>query len=348
MQMKGCHSAAHTSFPGMVGRLGLAVCLILGTVCNSKGAETRRAWTDWQQEGNELLSSGNFTAAVQAYRRALATGQGTQISVDQMVSLHESLAWAYSEEGQFAESECEYRQALGLVQKDKGIHSLDYALLLASLSLLPTQTGDRNGAIETLREALSINEGSSRKADLAIVRDGLAKILCKEKRYEEAETSLEQSEVYYSRNATTQPQLVAELLNDLAVLRWNQGRYTEAAGLHKQSLHQLVLETVCGNEHPTLVVPLNNLATIHLQLGRFDEAERNFQRAVAICRKTLGEDHPTYAEVLSNYAALLRKVGRKREAKKMAEQAQNIVQASNRHNGIGMRVDVSALNSDGG
>ncbi len=155
-----------------------------------------------------------------------------------------------------------------------------------------------------------------------------------------------ESEVYYARNATPKPELVAELLNDLGVLRFNQGRYSEAAGLHRQALH--LLESVCGNEHPTLVVPLNNLATIYLQLGRFDEAEQNFQQAVAICRKTLGEDHPTYAEVLSNYAALLRKVGRKREAKKMAGQAQKIVQASNRHNGIGMRVDVSALHSAGG
>lgn len=344
--MKACESPARVFFPGIVVRLGLAVCLMFGTVGNFKGAETAKAWSDWQREGNELLSSGKFAAATRAYREALASGQAANLGVRQIVNLYESLAWTYSEEGQFAEAECEYRQALALIQRGQGVHSLDYALLLASVSLLPTQTGETSGTVETLREALSTNADSSRKGDLAIVRDGLAKILCREKRYEEAETLLVESETYYSSHATTQPEVAAELLNDLGVLRYTQGRYTEAAELHNQALH--LLETVCGNEHPTLVVPLNNLATIYLQLGRFDEAERNFQQAMAICRKTLGQDHPTYAKVLSNYAALLRKVGRKRDAKKMAEQAQKIVAASNRHNGIGMRVDVSALRSAGG
>ncbi len=151
MQMRIWYSVAGTSFPRFVGRLGLAVCLVFGAIGRSKGVEPQKAWIDWQREGNELLSSGNFTAAVRDYRRALATGQGSPLRVNELVSLHESLAWAYSEEGQFAESECEYRQALELVQTAQGTHSLDYALLLASMSLLPTQTGDRNGAIKTLR-----------------------------------------------------------------------------------------------------------------------------------------------------------------------------------------------------
>jgi hypothetical protein len=89
---------------------------------------------------------------------------------------------------------------------------------------------------------LSINEHCGRKKDLAMIRDGLAKILCREKRYQEAETPLVESELYHSRNATTQPAVAAELLNDLGVLRYNQGRYKEPAELHYQSLH--LLETL--------------------------------------------------------------------------------------------------------
>jgi len=101
-----------------------------------------------------------------------------------------------------------------------------------------------------------------------------------------------------------------------------------------------------GNEHPSLVAPLNNLATTYLKMSRFDDAELTLQHAINVCKKTLGENHPDYAVVLKNYAVVLRKLDRKREAKKFKEQGQQIEQAANRRNGVGATVSVTALRSD--
>jgi tetratricopeptide (TPR) repeat protein len=232
------------------------------------------------------------------------------------------------------------------LKRTKGSHSLDHALLLASFALLPTRPVSAAQAIQTLREAIAINEQGGSPADLALVRDGLAKILCRERRWDEAEKLLLKSKAYYASHVSEDPEIAAELLNELGGLRYDQERYAEAAELHDQSMH--ILKTICGSYHPTLIVPLNNLATIYTLTGRFEDAERDFQQAMAICRRSLGEEHPTYGEVLANYALLLRKLGRKREAKKAEEQAQKILQASNRHNGVGFKVSVADLRSDGG
>jgi tetratricopeptide (TPR) repeat protein len=329
-----------------LGQLGLAICLVAWSAESLEANQSSKEWAEWRQDGNTLVSSGDYAGAAQAFRQALALSQSGNLNDSTVVGLYQALAWAYSQEGEFAEAECEYRKAMALVEKDKGTHSLDYALLLASFSLLPTRPVGTAEAIQTLREALSFNEQSGSPADLALVRDGLAKILCREKRWEEAEKLLLESKAYYSSHASEDPEVVAELLNDLGVLRSNQRRYVEAGELHYQSIR--ILETMCGNDHPTLIVPLNNLATIYIRIGRYEDAERDFQQALSICRKSLGEEHPIYGDVLGNYAALLRKLGRKREAKKAEEQSQRILQASNRHNGVGFKVSASALRSEGG
>jgi tetratricopeptide (TPR) repeat protein len=93
------------------------------------------------------------------------------------------------------------------------------------------------------------------------------------------------------------------------MLRLDQGRNEESIDLQQKSIR--VLEAALGQEHPSLVVPFNNLATTYIKMGRLDEARLTYQRAIDICRKTLGEDHLDYAVLLENYAVVLRKLGRK-------------------------------------
>jgi tetratricopeptide (TPR) repeat protein len=90
-------------------------------------------------------------------------------------------------------------------------------------------------------------------------------------------------------------------------------------------------------------VPLNNLATFYAKLDRYDDAERMFLRADAVCIKTLGENHPVRAALLANYAVVLRKMGRKKESKKINAEAQEIAQSSNRRNGVGSTISLAAL-----
>lgn len=84
------------------------------------------------------------------------------------------------------------------------------------------------------------------------------------------------------------PALMAASMNKLALFRFDQERYQESVDLQQQSIS--VWEAASGKEHPSLVAPLNNLATTYVKMARFDDAERTFQRAINVFRKTLGED----------------------------------------------------------
>lgn len=53
-----------------------------------------------------------------------------------------------------------------------------------------------------------------------------------------------------------------------------------------------------------------------------------------------------YAVLLENYAVVLRKLGRKREAKKFQAEGLQIERASNRRNGVGSTIRVTALRSN--
>jgi len=212
------------------------------------------------------------------------------------------------------------------------------------MAVLPTQSAVSEEQIVLLRNAIGVNarDGSAQK--LAIVRGCLALILKNRKRYQEEEPLLLEALADLSSQKIPNPHLIAAFLNDLAMLRLEQGRNEESIDLQQKSIR--LLEVAFGQDHPSLVVPLNNLAITYMKVGRFAEASLTYQRAIDICRKTLGEDHLDYAVLLQNYAVVLRKLNRKREANKAGAEGRQIERAVDRHNGVGLTVGVTALLSD--
>jgi tetratricopeptide (TPR) repeat protein len=69
-------------------------------------------------------------------------------------------------------------------------------------------------------------------------------------------------------------------------------------------------EKLIGPEHPVLANTLNNLAVICRRDGRYEEAERLYERALSLLEAGVEPSHPTLARTRRNYAALLRAMGR--------------------------------------
>ena len=323
--------------------MGFVLFILLFAV-RSQAIDTQKGWSDWLSEGQSFRNAGDYSAAAHAFREALTIAERSSVSDAQLIALNDALAETYAEAGQFAESEAAYRRALSLVEKNEGQASLDYAVLLSSIAVLPTQAFVPEEQIRLLRNAIAMNarQGSAQK--LAIVRGCLALILKNYKRYREEESLLLEALADLSSQKAPNPHLMGAFLNDLAMLRLDQGRNEESIGLQQKSIR--VLEAALGQEHPSLVVPFNNLATTYIKVGRFDEAGLTYQRAIDICRKTLGEGHLDYAVLLENYAVVLRKLGRKREAKRADAEGQQIERAADRHNAVGLTIGVTALRSD--
>ncbi len=79
-----------------------------------------------------------------------------------------------------------------------------------------------------------------------------------------------------------------------------------------------------GPEHPDMADPLNNLAIIYFEQGRYAEAEPLYQRALRIREQRLGPEHPRVAYPLNNLANLYKEQGRYAEAEPLYQRALRI------------------------
>lgn len=267
----------------------LVLCFILLAVQSGRANDTPEEWSDFASKGKSLLRTGNYSAAAHALREALVVAERSSINDRRLAEFHNALGADYAEAGQFGESEGEYRRALALLEKTDGQASLNYAVVLAGMAVLPRQTSSPEPVITFLRHTLAVNARSGAIENLTLVRGCLALILRKQKRYREEERLLLDALADLAKQKTQDPRLMGGFLNDLAMLRLDQERYEESIDLQQESIR--IVETTLGGEHPSLVVLFGNLATTYVKMGRFDDAGLTYQRAIDLCRTTLGEDH---------------------------------------------------------
>jgi len=322
-------------------QFALIVSSLLMTALTGNASDKIKTWVEWQLEANVLMDAGNYEAATKALHNALDAVQADG-SPQHLAIVYNSLGSVYTQRGQYIEAEANFRCALDLEKRRLGAASLEYALVSASIALLPTHAADREQAIEVLKTAIDRYKGKAPTLGITIAQDYLIKLLLNGARFAEAEELLNDwQDGFANGHPESDPYMEAELLNDESVLQDELGHKEQALKLDQAAIN--TLEAALGTEHPSLVVPLNNLATIYAKLERYDDSQRVFLRADAVCIKTLGENHPARATLLANYAVVLRKMGRKKESKKISAEAQEIAQSSNRRNGVGSTISVSAL-----
>lgn len=303
------------------------------------------SWQDWEAKAMALMDASQLNEACVDFRNSLREALHSEIKPDDLLRVRNSLATAYALAGQFAQAETEFQHTLSLEEKIYGAGSYDYALTLAALYLLPTHTGDRYDAIRAVKNAIAKSEQGLNTTELVTAKDYLAKLLYNDRRYAEAESVLLEAQAACLRQPIKGGYwIMAELSNDLGVLREHEGRYAEAAELDSETIK--LIEDRFGKEFSGLVAPMNNLATIYARMGRLEDAEAVFEKADDLCLKTFGMNHLIYASLLRNHAIVLKKLGKKKESKKLAEESEEIEEASNRSNGVGETVSVAELRAE--
>jgi tetratricopeptide (TPR) repeat protein len=158
---------------------------------------------------------------------------------------------------------------------------------------------------------------------------------------------------------------IAHLANNLGMIRRNQGDYAKASELYREAQeifeelgesHALDLATVCNNQgslfwawgqpelsrdfhltalklrrdnlpdsHPDIGQSACNLAAVYHDIGDFEKAGRNYERALGIFKRSLSEDPETYEIVSSNLAELLEQSGQPAKAEKLRKKTASLV-----------------------
>ena len=98
--------------------------------------------------------------------------------------------------------------------------------------------------------------------------------------------------------------MLGRILLALAVVSWEMGRYTEAAGHNEEAL---AASQACGQRARSGMAH-NNLGGIYLQWGRFDEASEHFRAALPIARET--SDRLSEARILAHLGIAATESGR--------------------------------------
>jgi len=99
------------------------------------------------------------------------------------------------------------------------------------------------------------------------------------------------------------------------------GKYDEAESLHLEALN--ASRRVLGDEHPSTLVSIGNLAFLYKTLGRYDEAEPLFLETLNNRRRVLGDEHPSTLVSINNLAGLYESQGRYDEAEPLYLEASN-------------------------
>jgi tetratricopeptide (TPR) repeat protein len=134
----------------------------------------------------------------------------------------------------------------------------------------------------------------------------------------EAASLLEQSLAVFKGIYGPNHHLVADTLNNLALVYRAQGKQKDAEDLLLQALS---IDTHMQETHNKSARSLNNLANLYQEQNRYQEAEALFLQALEFDKQTYGSEHVEVATDLNNLALLYRIQGRYQEAEPLACQA---------------------------
>lgn len=102
-----------------------------------------------------------------------------------------------------------------------------------------------------------------------------------------------------------------------------QGRQEDAEALYRQAL--TVAEELRGNEHPSLLDPIKGLALFYVRNRRYAQAERLFERALALSQRNHDRETAAYLHLISD---LSRAQGKYTEAESLVRQALVLLERS--------------------
>lgn len=155
--------------------------------------------------------------------------------------------------------------------------------------------GDYFQAERMFLRALELAESSTEERLIAISLNLVGRVYVTQGRYTEAQSLLERSLSMKEKHVGRKDPSLIEDLRGLATAYGRQGMPLEAMPLLERAL---AIADDQETEHPDLFKILSDLATVYVEIKRFDDALALFQRSVQTFAKTPGAAHPELATVL--------------------------------------------------
>lgn len=207
--------------------------------------------------------------------------------------------------------------AEALVAKAQYLHELDVAVVSEILANLYQKQYKSNEALEHISKALSIRRKLQPDSHITVQAafTTLAIILKQLGKFTEAIEVYKDMLPYLEKRGETQ--LLANTINNLAVLLMEQGKLEEAGEQHKRALS--IRTKLFGENHTDAATSYHNMALLCKRQGKLAEAEEHYRKALSIRTKLFGEIHPDVAVIMHNMTTLMKAQGKFDKALENAE-----------------------------
>jgi tetratricopeptide (TPR) repeat protein len=268
--------------------------------------------------GYELRSND----AAQAWTTVAATmvaraGQAQQATG---ASLHNALGNVAFAQGEYERARAEFAAALEIWEALPGDHPVRRATALSNLGAAYSTLGRTDDAYDHHRRALELREATfgPEHPDVAVSLGHLGTA-------ELGRGNLESARELQERGLAIKRVTLPPDHPSIGASATNLGGLLLQMGDSEGGVAVLedALELYLSNrpKHPTVADILSLLAQAYANLGRNDQSEAAFRRALELQRQLLGPEHPTVANTLGNLSELLRRVGRPEDALPLGEQS---------------------------
>jgi tetratricopeptide (TPR) repeat protein len=189
---------------------------------------------------------------------------------------------------------------------------------------LALQRGELNLAERRFRNAIATVRPHGTNGRILMGRSygDLAWVLYRQGRYGESEPLANWSLSVRETQTNPNPESVSQGLYLLAVIHHAQKHLTRAEGFLKRSLE--ILELAHSVDNPSTAVIVDELAVVESELGKFDEAEPLFKRALVIRGRSNPSTNLELAATLDRYVTYLRRIHREEETPEFMRQAKAI------------------------
>lgn len=226
------------------------------------------------------------------------------LRVSKAALLMSAVAFYLERRGQVDRAGQFYRNALSMLEAEKGQNHPDLVTILNNLGLIYESQGRYKEAERLMQRALTVREISLGPAHPSTQKSlgNLAFLFCQQGRLDEAESlTLHGIAVLEREQGELHPSLVPALVS-LADLYLVRLKYASAEALCERALS--ILERASGRDNAETANILDTLATIYSAQSKYLGAELLFARALSNREAAYGEEHPEVALSLSNLAGL--------------------------------------------
>jgi eukaryotic-like serine/threonine-protein kinase len=228
-------------------------------------------------------------------------------------SIRQTIGTTYQDLGLFDEAEQQFEKALAIRERILGKNDPATWKSMDGLAVLYRLQGKYAQAEPLRKELLEARKRvlGERHPDTLDAMNNLALLYRYEGRRDLAEPLYVTAVDGLRKLKSVDRQMLTTMAN-LAQLRQDQGKYSQAEQLYNEALN--AAPAVFGADHPSTLVFMNNLAQVYQDEGRLVEAESLQRKVTDADSRILGPEHPYTLMDLGNMAKMYRSEGKYAEA----------------------------------